>query len=66
MKRIYRSSKERVIAGVCGGMGEYFDKDPVLFRILFVLVTLVIGFGILAYLVMWVSIPKDTKRSAVP
>lgn len=64
MKRIYRSSKERVIAGVCGGMGEYFDKDPVLFRILFVLVTLLFGFGILAYLVFWVSIPKDTKKTA--
>ena len=63
MKRIYRSSRERVIAGVCGGLGEYFDKDPVLFRILFVLVTLIFGFGVLAYLVMWVSMPKDTKRT---
>ena len=63
MKRIYRSSKERVIAGVCGGLGEYFDKDPVLFRILFVLVTLIFGFGVLAYLVMWISMPKDTKRT---
>jgi phage shock protein C len=64
MKRIYRSTKERVIAGVCGGMGEYFDKDPVLFRILFVLVTLCLGFGVLAYLVFWISIPKDIKRAA--
>ncbi len=64
MKRIYRSSKERVIAGVCGGMGEYFGKDPVLFRVLFVLVTLLLGFGILAYLVFWISIPKDTKKLA--
>jgi len=62
MKRIYRSSTERVIAGVCGGMGEYFDKDPVLFRILFVLVTLIFGFGILAYLVFWISVPKDTHK----
>jgi phage shock protein C len=62
MKRIYRSSKEHVIAGVCGGMGEYFDQDPVLFRIIFVLVTLLFGFGILAYLVFWISIPKDTKK----
>ena len=63
MKRIYRSSKERVIAGVCGGMGEYFDKDPVLFRILFCLVTLFAGFGILAYLIFWICIPGDTKRN---
>jgi phage shock protein C len=64
MKRIYRSSKEKVIAGVCAGMGEYFDKDPVLFRILFVLVTLIFGFGILAYLVFWISIPKDPARAS--
>lgn len=62
MRRIYRSSQEKVIAGVCGGMGEYFDKDPVLFRILFVLVTLMFGFGILAYLVFWISIPKDAQK----
>ena len=62
MKRIYRSSKEKVIAGVCGGMGEYFDKDPVLFRIIFVLVTLIFGVGILAYLVFWISTPRDTRK----
>ena len=62
MKRIYRSSKEKVIAGVCGGMGEYFDKDPVLFRILFVLVTLFLGFGVFAYLVFWIAIPKDNRK----
>jgi phage shock protein C len=62
MKRIYRSSKEKVVAGVCGGMGEYFDRDPVLFRIIFVLVTLMFGFGILAYLVFWIAIPKDTHK----
>jgi len=62
MKRIYRSTKERVIAGVCGGLGEYFDKDPVLFRIIFVLVTLAGGFGVLAYAVMWIAVPKDTRK----
>jgi phage shock protein C len=62
MKRIYRSSKDKVIAGVCGGMGEYFDKDPVLFRILFALVTLMVGFGIVAYLIFWIAIPKDTQK----
>jgi len=62
MKRLYRSSTERVIAGVCGGLGIYFDKDPVLFRILFVIITILWGTGILLYLVMWISVPKDTKR----
>ncbi len=62
MKRLYRSSKERVIAGVCGGLGEYFDKDPVLFRLLFVIIAILFGSGILIYIIMWLSIPKDTKR----
>jgi phage shock protein C len=52
MKRIYRSSKEKVFAGVCGGLGEYFVKDPVFFRIMFVVVTLLWGFGVMVYLVM--------------
>jgi phage shock protein C len=63
MKRIYRSSKEKVFAGVCGGLGEYFVKDPVFFRIMFVVVTLLWGFGVMVYLVMWLCIPKDTNKN---
>ncbi len=64
MKRIYRSSKEKVFAGVCGGLGEYFDKDPVFFRIMFVVITLLWGFGLMVYLIMWLCIPNDTKRTS--
>ena len=62
MKRLYLSNTERKIAGVCGGLGEYFDKDPVFFRILFVLVTLLWGFGIVLYLVMWLIVPRKPKE----
>ncbi len=62
MKRLYLSNTDRKIAGVCGGLGEYFDKDPVFFRILFILITLLWGFGIVVYLVMWLLIPRKPKE----
>jgi len=53
MKKLYLSTSDKKIGGVCGGIGEYFDKDPTLIRILFILVILFsFGFGILAYLAM--------------
>lgn len=59
MKRLYRSMQERKIAGVCGGLGDYFDLDPVFFRLVFLLSILVGGLGVLAYLVMWIMVPEQ-------
>lgn len=62
MKKLYLSETDRKIGGVCGGLGEYFGKDSTVFRILFVLVTLLsYGLGIIGYLVMWLIIPKKPK-----
>ena len=62
MKKLYLSDTDRKIGGVCGGLGEYFGKDSTLFRILFVLFALLsMGFGVIAYLLMWLVIPKKTK-----
>ncbi|MBL7084561.1 MAG: PspC domain-containing protein [Candidatus Omnitrophica bacterium] len=61
MKKLYLSSTDRKIGGVCGGLGEYLNKDSTLFRILFVLVALLWGFGIIVYLLMWLIIPKNPK-----
>ena len=60
VKKLHRSKKNRVIAGVCGGLAEYLDTDPVLIRVLWVLITIFSGFvlGIIAYLVCWVIIPE--------
>ena len=58
IKRLYRSKKNRVIAGVCGGIGEYFNIDPVLIRLLWVLLIFAMGTGILAYLIAWLVIPS--------
>jgi phage shock protein C len=61
MKRLYRSVDDRIIAGVCGGIGEYFGIDPVLVRLLWALFVLVYGAGIILYLIAWVIIPSAAK-----
>jgi len=62
MKRLYLSDSNRKIGGVCGGLGEYFDKDPTLFRIIFILIILFsFGLGIVAYLLIWLVIPRKPK-----
>jgi phage shock protein PspC (stress-responsive transcriptional regulator) len=54
--KLYRSTTDRMIAGVCGGLGAYLDIDPVVVRIFFVLLTLA-GGGVLIYLLLWILIP---------
>lgn len=60
-KRLYRSEKDRMIAGVCGGLGEYFKIDPVLIRLAFVLVTLAGGASVIAYIILWIVIPTESS-----
>jgi|TARA_B100001971_G_C18073080_1_gene474140 phage shock protein PspC (stress-responsive transcriptional regulator) len=58
-KKLFRSSKNRMVAGVCAGIGEYFGTDPTVIRLLWVLLTIFsIGGGILAYLIAWIIIPE--------
>jgi len=59
MKKLYRMTQDRKIAGVCGGLGAYFDIDPVFFRLLFLLSILFGGLGAVAYLVMWIMVPAQ-------
>ena len=59
VKRLYRAPKEdSIIAGVCAGIANYFGIDPVLVRLLWVLFVFGFGFGILAYLLAWIIIPR--------
>jgi len=59
VKRLYRASKkDSIIAGVCAGIAEYFDIDPVIVRLIWVLAIFGWGFGILAYLLAWIIIPR--------
>jgi phage shock protein C len=58
-RRLYRSQSDKMIAGVCGGLAEYFNIDPVIIRILFVVLTIGPGVGILAYIILWIVVPKS-------
>jgi phage shock protein PspC (stress-responsive transcriptional regulator) len=62
-KRLYRSPDSRVIAGVCGGLGAYFKIDPVILRIVFVLMFFVNGVGLLAYIILWIAVPRAVTTS---
>ena len=60
-KRLYRSREDRILGGVCGGIAEYFGLDPSLVRIVAVLLILVGGGAILAYIIAWILIPEEPK-----
>lgn len=57
--KLYRSRSQKIIAGVCGGIGEYFEVDPTLIRLILVALFFVGFSGILAYLVAWIVIPLE-------
>lgn len=63
--RLYRSEKNRIIAGVCSGLGEYFHIDPNLIRIVFVLLALMQGAGIIIYLLLWILVPEQSGKSII-
>lgn len=56
-KLLYRSAGNRVLAGVCGGLGDYFGTDPLLFRVIFIFLALAGGLGLVLYLVCWLIVP---------
>jgi phage shock protein PspC (stress-responsive transcriptional regulator) len=58
-KRLKRSVKDMMIAGICGGLANYFDIDSTIVRLLFAFTVLFAGTGILAYLIMWIIVPKE-------
>ncbi|MHC1716838.1 MAG: PspC domain-containing protein [Candidatus Dojkabacteria bacterium] len=57
VKKLYRSEQNKIIGGVCGGLAEYFDIDPSIVRIVFVLSCFTKGFGLLLYLIFWIVLP---------
>ena len=62
-RRLYRSRTNSVIGGVAGGLAEYFTLDPVVVRILFVLLALVGGGGGIVYIVLWIVLPENPQTS---
>jgi len=61
-KKLYRSKKDKKIAGVCGGIAEYFDVDPTLVRLFAVLTLLLGGAGVVAYIIAWIVIPENPEQ----
>lgn len=64
-KKLYRSSNDKVLAGVCGGLGEYFAVDTVVIRLLWVVFTLMGGAGLIAYIIAAVIIPSNPAYSTI-
>ena len=65
-KKLYRSRHNRIIAGVCGGLGEYFNIDPVLVRVAFLVLSVIGGSGILLYVVLVFIVPLQPGNGAMP
>ncbi len=58
-KKLQRSRRHKVFAGIAGGLGEYLDIDPIIIRVIFVLITIFHGVGLLIYIIMWIVIPEE-------
>ena len=58
-KKLYRSRRDKQIAGVCGGLGEYFDRDSNVIRLLFLATLLLGGSGLILYIAAWMIIPEE-------
>jgi len=64
--KLYRSASDSMLGGVCGGLGAYFDADPNLIRLIFVVLAVVPGFGVPIYLVLWLILPEEGEASGQP
>ena len=62
-KRLYKSNKDKMLDGVCGGLAEYFGVDPTLIRLAWVLLCAMGGSGVVAYIVAAIVIPRDPGSS---
>ena len=64
MKRLYRSTTDRKIAGVCGGLAEYTNIDPTIWRVIFIVLLLPGGApGLVPYIILWVVVPNNPSSN---
>ena len=64
--RLYRSRRVKVLGGVAGGLAQYFNIDPIIVRILFVVFTLMHGMGLVLYIILWIVVPEEPFELAYP
>jgi phage shock protein C len=60
-RKLYRSQTQRMLAGVCGGLAEYFNIDATVVRVLFLILAVFGGSGLVLYLVLWIVVPNASK-----
>jgi phage shock protein PspC (stress-responsive transcriptional regulator) len=66
MQRLYRSKNNRILGGVCAGLGEHLDVDPTVIRLIWAVVSVLsIGTGIIIYILAWIIIPEDDTGGEV-
>lgn len=63
VKKLYRSRKDKMIAGICGGIGEIYSLDPTMIRLVYALITIFsVGTALLVYILGWIIIPEETPE----
>lgn len=65
-KMLSRSREDRILAGICGGLGEYLEFDPVIIRVAFVVAGFIGGSGVVLYALLWLVIPEASKGKTKP
>ena len=65
-KRLYRSRTDRMIWGVCGGLAKYFNVDPVIVRVIMILLVFANGIGLLAYIILAIVVPLESSQATEP
>ncbi|MGE5365026.1 MAG: PspC domain-containing protein [Bacteroidota bacterium] len=63
-RKLYRSRKDNMIAGVAGGLANYFEIDPAILRLIFIITTFISGIGLIAYIVLWIVVPYEDMAYA--
>lgn len=58
-KKLYRSRNNRLIAGICGGLADYFNIDPIIVRLITLILVLSFGSGLIAYIIAWIVVPEE-------
>jgi phage shock protein C len=63
-RKLYRSRTDRKLAGVCGGLAQYFNLDATLIRVLFIVLAVLGAAGLVIYLAMWIIVPNEPQGAA--